>query len=84
MVSYKDFELLVKTGSLVDIPPYFGVFSLPRCGQNVFGMRLLRHRLRPLRDIILALDEGIDVLDVGSVEIVDVCRHGCVWFMCSK
>ena len=86
MVDAEGLKLLVEPLAFFDIFSYLRVFALVRGRENILrsflgsrGLLLVRfcYRFRLLSGVIWVLNEGVDVLDVGSVEIVDEGGHSC-------
>ena len=79
MVDAESFELLVKAFAFLDIFAYLRILALSRSRKDIlrrFAVRRLivcrvRYWFWLLNGVILVLNEGVDVFDIGSVEIVD-------------
>ncbi len=86
MVDAEGLKLLVKALAFLDIFAHLRVFALARGRENILRSFLGRrdllpvrfcHRFRLLSGVIWVLNEGVDVLDIGSVEVVDKGGHNC-------
>ena len=75
MVDAEGFKLLVEAFTLFYIYAYLCVFALTRSFEHILRRLAaldLCYWFRLLRGIILVLDIRVDVLDIGSVEVVNV------------
>lgn len=80
MVGTEGLKLLVEAFAFFDIFAHLRVFAFMRSRQDIllrFLYRRFGHRFWLLRGVIWVLNEGIDVLDIGSVEVVDEGGHSC-------